>query len=84
MTGIVFGKDEREVQRKVHKRTHGRRSPDELRQKGAVVGTAVEVVDQLQRLADSGVQRVMLQWLDLDDLESLEAIAKEVLPRLAG
>jgi hypothetical protein len=29
-----------------------------------------------------GVQRVMLQWLDLDDLDGLEAMAHTVLPQL--
>jgi hypothetical protein len=33
-------------------------------------------------LAEQGVQRVMLQWLDLDDLDRLEAMAKTVLPQL--
>jgi hypothetical protein len=30
-------------------------------------------------LDEVGLQRIMLQWLDLDDLESLEALAKGVL-----
>ncbi len=34
---------------------------------------------QLGRLAEAGVQRVMLQWLDLDDLDGLEALARGVL-----
>ena len=35
---------------------------------------------QLGRLAEAGVQRIMLQWLDLDDLDGLEALARGVLP----
>jgi hypothetical protein len=27
-----------------------------------------------------GLQRVMLQWLDLDDLDGLEELARTVLP----
>jgi hypothetical protein len=42
------------------------------------------MVDQLSQLAEAGVQRVMLQWIDLDDLEGLEAIAKHVLPQLSA
>jgi len=34
----------------------------------------------LGRLAEAGVQRIMLQWLDLDDLDGLEALARGVLP----
>jgi hypothetical protein len=39
-------------------------------------------VEQLGRLSEVGVQRVMLQWLDLDDLDGLEAFARTVLPQL--
>ncbi|MDE3089417.1 MAG: LLM class F420-dependent oxidoreductase [Chloroflexota bacterium] len=78
MTGCVFGKDDAEVQRKVAAR---KRSAAELRERGIIVGAASEVVDQLGALADAGVQRVMLQWLDLDDLDGLEALARDVLPK---
>ncbi len=78
MTGCVFGKDDSEVQRKASAR---KRTVAELRERGIVVGTAPEVVDQLGALADAGVQRVMLQWLDLDDLSGLEALARDVLPQ---
>ena len=82
MTGCVFGRDDGEVQRKVEARTRGQRSADELRQRGLVVGTAGKVVEQCARLAEAGAQRLMLQWLDLDDVDGLEALAKEVLPQL--
>ena len=78
MTELVFGHDEAEVQRKLR----GRESVEELRQMGRVVGTPAEIVAQLGRLSEVGVQRVMLQWLDLDDLAGLEAFAQTVLPQL--
>jgi alkanesulfonate monooxygenase SsuD/methylene tetrahydromethanopterin reductase-like flavin-dependent oxidoreductase (luciferase family) len=53
-----------------------------LKTLGVVVGTANEVVEQLGELAAAGVQRVMLQWLDLDDLDGLAALAQSVLPQL--
>lgn len=55
-------------------------SADELRARGLVVGTGPEVVDQLGRLAEAGLDGVMLQWLDLDDLNGLESLAHAVLP----
>ena len=82
MTGIEFGKDKAAVQRRAMERTRGRMTPEELRRKGTVIGTPTEIVDQLGRLADAGVQRVMLQWLNLDDLDGLEAMAAGVLPQL--
>jgi len=77
MTGCYFGRTAAEVQGKVKGR-----SISDLRERGVIVGTGPEVVDQLGRLAEAGVQRVMLQWLDLDDLDGLEAMAKSVLPQL--
>jgi F420-dependent oxidoreductase-like protein len=82
MTGCVLGRDELDVRKKVEARTQGRLSEHDLRQRGLVVGTSVEIVDQLHQLSDAGVQRVMLQWLDLDDIPGLEALAKGVLPQL--
>jgi hypothetical protein len=43
------------------------------------VGTPSEVVDQLGGLAEVRVQRFMLQWLELDDMKGLEALARAVL-----
>jgi hypothetical protein len=34
----------------------------------------------LEQFAQAGVQRIMLQWLELDDLAGLEALARAVLP----
>jgi hypothetical protein len=42
------------------------------------VGTGSEIIEQLGRLQEAGVQRVMLQWLDLDDLAGLEDLAKDI------
>lgn len=76
MTGTIFGRDQTTLQQKLSTRTL---SADELRSRGMIVGTGSEFVDQLGRLAEAGVQRVMLQWLDLDDLDGLEAMAAAVL-----
>lgn len=82
MTGCVYGKSDPEVISKVKQRTNGKSTPEELRERGLVVGTADQIVDQLGHLADAGVQRVMLQWLDLDDLDGLGSLAENVLPRV--
>jgi F420-dependent oxidoreductase-like protein len=76
MTGCVFGRDNAALQDKIAAR---KRSFDELRGRGIVVGNAVQVREQLQELEKAGLGRIMLQWLELDDLEGLEALAKAVL-----
>jgi alkanesulfonate monooxygenase SsuD/methylene tetrahydromethanopterin reductase-like flavin-dependent oxidoreductase (luciferase family) len=75
MTGCRFGRDQGELGRKL-----GSQTVASLRQRGMVVGTPAQVMDQLGELAQAGAQRVMLQWLDLDDLDGLEALAQTVLP----
>lgn len=83
MAGCVYGEDQSDIDRKVKLRTHGQRTAEELRQRGLIVGTADEIVDQCRVLASTGVQRVMLQWLDLDDTAGLEAMAYGILDRLS-
>ncbi len=56
-----------------------KQSSDELRQRGIIIGVGEEIREQLAGLADAGVQRVMLQWLDLDDLDGLKELARIIL-----
>ena len=82
MVGCIFGSDDTQVEQRVAERTKGERSADDLRQRGVIVGTPSEIAAQLIQLEQAGVQRVMLQWIDLDDIEGLEIIAGQVLPEL--
>jgi hypothetical protein len=59
-------------------------TPEELAERGLVVGTANQVLDQLGKLTDVGVQRVMLQWLALEDINRLEALGNAILPQMKG
>ncbi len=45
-----------------------------------LVGTAAMWVDQLHAYAVAGAERVMLQWIDQDNIADLEVIARDVLP----
>lgn len=76
MTGCVFGKDDALLKRKLGMYNQ---TVDELRQRGIVAGSLSSINEQLEALEQAGLQRIMLQWLDLDDLESLEALARGVL-----
>jgi len=82
MTGSVFGSDLNEVQTKVANRAGGKFTAAELRQRGLLVGTPDDFIEQLNRLSDAGVQQVMIQWLDLDDIAGLQVLAERVLPNL--
>jgi len=76
MTGCVFGRDDVTLQQKLTARGS---TLEELQGRGVVAGSLSAVREQLHHLEESGLQRVMLQWLDLDDLESLERLAKGIL-----
>jgi F420-dependent oxidoreductase-like protein len=75
MTGCVFGRTDAEVQRNLKGR-----DANALLARGVILGTPAQAVDQLRQVDQAGVQRVMLQWLDLDDLDGVEALAKAALP----
>lgn len=74
MTRVVYGRDDAELERVL-----GDEDAAELRENGAVVGTGADVRAHLDALEDAGVERVMLQWLELDDIDRLEAFAADVL-----
>ena len=76
MTNCIFGKDESSLQAKIAAR---RRTLEELQQRGVIAGEPSAIKEQLQVLEQAGLQRIMLQWLDLDDLDGMEALAKAVL-----
>ena len=77
MTGCVFGESEAKVREA--SKVYGERPIEALRKAGFIVGTSAQVSEQLAGLAETGIDRVMLQWLDLDNLDGLEALANAVL-----
>ena len=76
MTGCFFAATDSELHRKIESRN---KTIEQLHQQGMIAGSASVVRDQLLELEAAGLQRIMLQWLDLDDLVGLEALAKAVL-----
>lgn len=91
MRAVHFGRDMGEVER----RLRGRLRPDlaalpfpealaTLHREGrALAGTADQIAEQIGRDAAAGVEELMLQWFDLDDLDGLRTFATSVLPRIA-
>jgi len=77
MKGLVFGRTEVEL-----KKNLAGRDATALMERGLIVGTSAAVVEQLGQLAEVGMERVMFQWADLDDLDGLEAFAQTVLPQM--
>jgi len=76
MTGLRFGRTRKELDSLLSAR---HQTGTGLRKRGILVGMGQEIKEQLAELEKTGLQRVMLQWLELDDLKGLEALAKAVL-----
>lgn len=73
------GRNEAEVARRAD--TIGRDVP-ELKENG-LAGTPAEIVDRLGVWQEqTGIERVYLQMLDLDDLAHTELVAEEVMPQV--
>jgi F420-dependent oxidoreductase-like protein len=89
MTGVVVGEDRDEVRRRaaaVIKRSNEDAEPEEwLRGNDAMVaGTVDEVVGKLRELEGAGVDRVMLQHLVHEDLDTVELLGRQVAPAVAA
>lgn len=76
---LCCGRDDREVARRA---AAIGRDVDELRANG-LAGTPAEVVAKARTFGEAGASRLYLQVLDLADLEHVELVASEVMPRLA-
>jgi F420-dependent oxidoreductase-like protein len=76
MLGCVHGRTAEQVNEKLTARNM---TLDEFRQQGGLVGTGDQIQEQLKEIREAGIQRVMLQWLDLDDLAGLTSLADEIL-----
>ena len=49
-----------------------------------LVGTPEEVAAQLRAYGEAGIAEVALQWFDAEDVEGLEVLAREILPRVTA
>lgn len=75
MTQVVYGKDDAAVTARL-----AGRDAAGLKERGVIIGTGAEVVDTLAQWQEAGLERIMLQWLELDDIAGLEQMAQDVLP----
>ena len=86
MVPLAIGRDAAEVARRVaNARAVFPALPDgeaAWRAAGFLAGTPTQVVEDLQRWDGVGMQRVLLQMLDQEDIDALELFARDVLPKV--
>lgn len=84
MIPFVIGLDEASIQKRIEaQRTMFTDLPGthaEWQARGFPGGSPQQLLDQLKAFEAAGVERFMLQHNDLDDLDSLELLARHVLP----
>ena len=87
MVPVIIGRTSSEVDRRLKRAlTIFPRVPQDeagWRSAGFLYGQPAAVVDDLRRWVGLGVERVMLQMLDMDDLEAIDLLGREVIPALA-
>jgi F420-dependent oxidoreductase-like protein len=74
MQGVEVGRTEAEIEAKCQARAWAY-----WRESGLVAGTASRLRERVAEFEAAGAQRLILQWLDLDDLDGLEILADAVL-----
>jgi alkanesulfonate monooxygenase SsuD/methylene tetrahydromethanopterin reductase-like flavin-dependent oxidoreductase (luciferase family) len=91
MSSYIIGRDKDELRERAVKLaavvpSRRRDTPDEILEgarDGGFVGTPDEVAEQIRDYAKLGIELFMLQHFLLDDRDSLELLAKEVIPAIA-
>ncbi|MEM7030270.1 MAG: LLM class F420-dependent oxidoreductase [Chloroflexota bacterium] len=79
MTLCIFGEDTASLSANLAKQG---RTVDQLQDSPIIHGVPNQIVDQIGVLADLGVERVLLQWMDQDDMDGLEKLAEKVMSQL--
>lgn len=77
MVGLIFGRDEQQYRERLGSRDEG-----SLLERGVLAGPAARIVEQLGEYVSAGAERIMIQYLYYDDLDSLEALAGAVIGRV--
>lgn len=73
MIEVVYGETDEELEAK-----RAKIDPNDTRNR--LFGTGSAIVDYINQYVEAGVQRVMLMWMDQDDIGGLEKMAHDVLP----
>ena len=86
MIPLAIGRDAAEVARRVaNARAIFPALPDSeaaWRAAGFLAGSPAQIVEDLKRWDGAGMQRVLLQMLDQEDIGAIELFAREVLPKV--
>ena len=77
MNRVTIGRTQQELDKKLEGV-----DVENLKSRGAVLGTPNQVAEGLAAFKEAGVSRLMAQWIQMDDIDGLELLAAKVLPQL--
>ncbi|MAT41983.1 MAG: LLM class F420-dependent oxidoreductase [Anaerolineaceae bacterium] len=75
MTNLTYADSDRKLDQKLKGK-----SKSELQNQGIIVGVGEEVIQQIKAYQSIGVEEIMLQWLDFEDIFGIQHFAKTILP----
>jgi alkanesulfonate monooxygenase SsuD/methylene tetrahydromethanopterin reductase-like flavin-dependent oxidoreductase (luciferase family) len=78
MMGLIYSIDQQDLIRKLNGKT-----VDAYWQGGVATGCTEQIIDQITELEAVGVEQIVFQWPDVDDLDLLEHFAKHILPEVS-
>lgn len=76
MTNLTYTQNQEQLQKKLNGR-----NPKEMTQRGIIVGTSEQVTERLNEYQQTGLDEIMLQWIDLEDMDNLIHFSENVLPK---
>ena len=91
MLGLTFGRDMHELDSLLVQRREAlqlankslEEAIDLIEARGyALIGTPQRIIQRIQFLASIGIDELMLQWFEMDDIDRLRAFAESVLPHI--
>jgi alkanesulfonate monooxygenase SsuD/methylene tetrahydromethanopterin reductase-like flavin-dependent oxidoreductase (luciferase family) len=75
MTNLTYADSDQKLDQKLKGK-----SKSELQKQGLIVGAGEEVIQQIKAYQKIGVEEIMLQWLDFEDMKGIQHFAKTILP----
>jgi F420-dependent oxidoreductase-like protein len=76
MTNLTYGQNQERLKKKLNGR-----DPKDMTQRGIIVGSSGQVTERLHEYQQTGLDEIMLQWIDLEDMDSLIHFSETVLPK---
>jgi alkanesulfonate monooxygenase SsuD/methylene tetrahydromethanopterin reductase-like flavin-dependent oxidoreductase (luciferase family) len=92
MTGHIIGRNQDELTERASRLqeivpglrdTSAQGAMDRVRERGYLVGTVDQVIEEIRARSEQGIERIMLQTFDQDDTDVLHLISKEIIPQVA-